>query len=170
VIHLTPLALKWSCHLPEPVIAKMTSTLATWERTPYADGSSQVPGSGVSCLGFICVVLDALYGRAGAPIFDLPADVGLTDPAVSKAAMRWFLERYSVERVGGLEIQPGDILVVSNGEAGTPDHLMLVGPRKNTLWHSTECVGVHYTGLALVAPANLHSIYRCTDRDLWLPN
>lgn len=170
MIQLVMLDLKWTPAPASVPADRLAKILATWENTPYGDVSDPKPGVSVSCLGFACVVLDALYGRAGEPILELPPDIGLGDPERARAAMRWFQRRYSVERVEGKEIQPGDLLVVTHGEASNPGHLMVVGPRKNTLWHSTETAHVHYTGMALVAPSRLHSIYRCTDRDQWQPN
>lgn len=171
VVH-RPLSLQWANPgTLEPQFARLASELARWEGTPYID-QDPVPGAqgGVSCFGFVCAVLDALYGRAGSTIVGLPRDIGLHDPETAKAAMKWFLARYPVERVQGLGMQPGDILVIGHGNAGSPGHVMLVGPRKNALWHSTEDVGVHYTGLSLPLGSTHHSTYRCTNRDQWLPN
>lgn len=167
-----PLVLSW-CQPPAlvPAAARLDQILTKWRGTPYVD-QQPVPGpqGGVGCFGFVCAVLDALYGREGAEIPGLPGDTGLNNPERAKAAMRWFLERYNVERVGDGSIEPGDIVVVTLGKTGAPGHVMLVGPRKNALWHTLRRLGVHYGGLSLPAPSTYHSTYRCKDRELWLTN
>lgn len=167
MISHTPLLLKW---VPFEV-PQLAGILESWEGTPYRD---QIPlrgaAGGCSCFGFVCVILDTLYGRPGKHLVGLPPDVSLHDPELARAAMRWFLTRYPAERIDSDEIQPGDIVVTSPGVAGVPGHVMLVGPRKNTLWHSVDEIGVHYTGMSLPEPGSYHSTYRCSDRGSWLNN
>lgn len=167
------LTLKWATSdTLQAQNARLGSILAHWEGTPYLD-QQPVAGAqgGVSCFGFVCAVLDALQGRAGETIVGLPPDIGLHDPETARAAMRWFLKRYAVAPVSGIGIQPGDILVIGHGKAVNPGHVMLVGPRKNALWHSTEDAGVHYTGLSLPRGSLHHSTYRMLNRETtWLPN
>jgi hypothetical protein len=171
IVH-RPLKLQWanSGLLPQ-IQAAFASELARWEGTPYRD-QQPVPGpdGGVSCLGFVCAVLDGLYGRPCETIIGLPPDIGLHDPEAAKRAMRFMLTRYPLQRVEGTGIEPGDVLVVGHGRTCAPGHVMLVGSRKNALWHSTEEIGVHYTGLSLAQNTAHHSTYRCSDRNQWLHN
>lgn len=175
VVH-RPLKLQWSDGgLAPATAALLADILAGWESTPYADQQpARGPSGGVSCFGLVCAALDALYGRPCETIVGLPRDSGLHNPEAARRAMHWFLRRYKVERVAGTNMQPGDLLVIGFGSDDDtelkPGHVMLVGPRRNTLWHSTEDIGVHYTGLSLPQGMGHHSTYRCTDRDQWLHN
>lgn len=163
-----PLRLMWQ---PEPVgfSARLTLILERWENVPYAD---QIPTKeGASCMGLSCAVLDELYGiDDGEHLVGLPPDVALKTPETARSAMRWFKERYEVERIEDGTIQPGDLVVVTPGNGNTPSHLLMVGPRKNTLWHTVEDLYVHYIGMSLPVTLKHHSTYRCKDRSSWARN
>ena len=168
VVH-HPLKLIWS-PTAAPT-ARLARELKRWQDTPYRD-QEPVPGraGGVSCFGFVCAMISSLYGYPPETLVGLPRDTGFHNPEGSKQAMRWFLERYNVERVEGNGFQPGDIIVIGYGAEKTPGHLMLAGDRRNCLWHAVEDIGVHFTGMSLPAGSSHHSTYRCKDRDQWLLN
>lgn len=150
------------------IAARFARILASWEWTRYLPGC-QAKGAtgGVDCVRFVAGVLDELYGFARVPIDRLPQDIALHRPKGARAAMRKILRIYSPhERVTGIAVQPADILVVGEPRGG-PGHAMIVGPRRNTLWHATP-IGVHYTGFGQYAGrAVVHEVYRMRDRARW---
>lgn len=86
------------------------------------------------------------------------------------AAMRMIANNFKpysrVEKSGIIE--PGDVIVVGpNG--GGPGHGMIVGPRKNTIWHSDTNVGVQFTGISFLwlTRQRIFRIYRYHRKDLW---
>lgn len=167
---LTPIRLKWG-PAPFDYSNRLTEILAKWEGTRYAD---QIPSkNGASCFGFICAVLDELDGtdgESGDHLVGLPSDIAFKTPDLARAAMKWFLTRYTAEPVTRGCIEPGDLLVTTSTSNRAPGHVMMVGPRENTIWHSTEAHGVHYIGMSLPSNTHLHSIYRIASRELWQPN
>ena len=86
----------------------------------------------------------------------------MNNPSKAREMMRHLLETFPKhERVNGREVQPGDILVV--GQRG-PGHAMIVGPRRNTIWHASA-THVHYTGWELPAHCKHFATYRLKGRD-----
>jgi len=148
------------------VAARFGSILSSWEWTRYLPGC-QRKGQGVDCVRFVAGVLDELYGFARAATDRLPQDIALHRPEGARAAMRKILRIYSPhERVTGISVQPGDIFVIGEPQGG-PGHAMIVGPRKNTLWHAT-LLGVHFTGFGQYAGlTTVHEVYRMRDRARW---
>ena len=152
---------------PEGATAvRLARILASWEGTRYLEGC-QGKAQGVDCVRFVAAVLDELYGFARVPTDRLPQDIALHRPGSARAAMRKILRIYSPnERVSGITTQPGDVFVIGEPDGG-PGHAMIVGPRKNTLWHATP-IGVHYTGWGQYAgQAVVHEVYRLSDRERW---
>lgn len=80
--------------------------------------------------------------------------------------MRQIMERYPRhEEVTDGWVEPGDVLVTGPRNGG-PGHMMIVGPRANTVWQASSD-HVHYTGLALPYTSKLFRVYRMCDRELW---
>jgi hypothetical protein len=165
---MIPMPLKWTEFEGDPRACKrLGAILDTWERTPYSENPGPNPkGIGVSCVGFLCGVLDELH-RAMDPIDypSLPRDLGMNNPSEARTTLRHMLEAFPKhDRVNVMSVQPGDILVV--GQAG-PGHAMIVGPRRNTIWHAGG-PSVHYTGWVLPPHSKLFAVYRLRNRDSWI--
>ncbi len=66
-------------------------------------------------------------------------------------------------------LQPGDLLVVGTNNGG-PGHLMIVGVRKNTIWHAGgRGARFDQTGWALGDGfERLFAVYRLEDRERWM--
>ncbi len=160
--------LKWTEFDGDPrAVKRLERILESWERTPYSESPGENPkGQGVSCIGFICGVLDEL-AVAAVPIDypHLPLDIGMNNPAGARSAMHALLGLFpDHERVNVMSVQPGDVLVVGQGG---PGHAMIVGPRRNTIWHAGG-PHVHYTGWVLPPHSKLFAVYRLLNRDSWI--
>jgi len=164
------LPLTWrEMSLPDPARQRSTEALAQaiykWTGTPYMAGQC-LPGVGVDCVRLICAILNDLRGHEVIPISTVPPDAALHNRETAIAAMRSLLKAYNPTKVENRMIEPGDILVVSYSGGG-PGHGMLVGPVKNTLYHS-DGRGVVKTGMALPCEfQRVHGIYRLPDRQDW---
>jgi hypothetical protein len=149
-------------------LSQIEKALERWRDTPYASGQRSA-GYGADCIGFACGAVDDVDGRPRASDPRVPADSCLHDPERSRAAVRRLLAVYEpwIEIPKGDPLQPLDFLVVGPAGGG-PGHVILVGPRRNTLWHCTLSAGVHQAGWALGTGYEiLHHAYRLGDRERW---
>lgn len=165
---MIPMPLKWTEFGGDPAaVERLGKILDSWEDTPYTESPGPEPkGVGVSCVGFLCGVMDELL-RVIEPIDypRLPRDLGMNNPAKARTTLRTVLEAFPEhERVNVMAVQPGDVLVV--GQAG-PGHAMIIGPRRNTIWHAGGS-HVHYTGWVLPPHSKLFAVYRLLDRNSWI--
>ena len=152
---------------------RLGSALETWKGTPYLSGQRR-RGIGGDCIGDIFGVIDDTDGRPRAQNPKLPADTSLHDRKSAYRAVvairRLYAPAERVRRVEGkLIVQPGDLLVVGTSDGG-PGHLMMVGVRKNTVWHATRSnAGFDMTGWALGDGfERLFAVYRLQDRERWM--
>ncbi len=146
---------------------RLTRILGEWERTPY-DTKFSEKQVGSSCAGFICRVLDELYGRSPTELLNIPNDISFHNRNGAMAGLKWFLQAYpEAQQVTDMKVQPGDI-IITQPEGGGPGHALIVGPRENTMWQTTDdIVGVHYTGLSVPSSYQLSAVFRFTDREKW---
>ena len=166
---MRPLHLKWADWDSDPAVLKrLSDILDSWERAPYREQASQhIPRTlGINCIGFVCLVLDEWRDAAGDSKMvwpnGLPSDLGMNNPTKAREMMRLLLAAFPEhERVNDGTAQPGDILVV--GQSG-PGHAMIVGPRRNTIWHASG-THVHYTGWVLPRHSTHFATYRLKGRD-----
>jgi cell wall-associated NlpC family hydrolase len=154
------------------VMARMEEVLQEWAGTPYRSGQ-KCKGVGADCIGFVFSIIDELDGRERAQSALLPPDAALHDRGGAfraVAAMRRLYapaERLRKPRGGKLELEPGDLLVVGTSKGG-PGHIMIVGPRRNTIWHTTVIPGAHQAGWALgTGYERIYAVYRLKDRHRW---
>jgi hypothetical protein len=148
-------------------LLEMENILLAWQGTEYGSGQ-RCRGSAADCIGFACGALDDIDGRSRARDPRVPADSCLHDPERSREAIRDLLAVYAPwEAVHG-PLQPFDA-VLAGPAGGGPGHVLLVGPRRNTLWHCSQALGVHQSGWAF-GPGyeSLHAAYRLGDRERWL--
>jgi hypothetical protein len=109
---------------------------------------------------FVCGVLDEFYGVKRTPSSPVPDDVQFHDRRRATRAVAWMRRAYPSYRVRGTVLQPTDVVVVGP-KLGGPGHVMLAGPRYNTLWHCNRGVGVVEAGLAFEQESQVvKAIYR----------
>lgn len=169
------LALTWA---PLPVELgnaqeRLEAALQAWAGTPYISGQ-RLCGVGCDCIGGVYGVIDEVDGRKRAQDPQLPPDTAMHDPTSAYRAVAAIRRLYSpaerLRRQGGiLVVQPGDQVVVGSNNGG-PGHLMLVGTRKNTLWHAAgRGARFEQTGWALGDGfERLFAVYRLGDRERWM--
>lgn len=146
---------------------RLARILGEWELTPY-DTKFADKGIGSSCAGFVCRVLDELYGQSKTDLPSIPTDISFHSPSGALASLKWFMRAFpQAKRIKDGWVQPGDVIITKPTHGG-PGHAMIVGPRENTLWQNIKGgVGVHFTGLYVSASEELHSVFRFTDREKW---
>jgi len=152
---------------------RLGEVLESWKGTPYISGQ-RLRGVGADCIGSVFGAIDELDGRPRAQDPSLPADTALHNPRAAYKAVAAIRRIYApAERLrcphGRLSVQPGDLLVVGTSKGG-PGHLMIVGARKNTVWHaSNSASGFCQTGWALGDGfERLFAVYRLGDRERWV--
>lgn len=153
----------WEPHPDSESAATLMRILESWDGTKYAPGQ-QCRGVAVDCVGFVGGVLDELTGRH-TPIETLPPDTAFHAPDTALAGALRLRELYQPNddvTAGGV-IQPGDVLV-TGPRLGGPMHAMIVGPQRNTVWHSSgKCV--HRVGTGVIAAiGRVFMVYRLCDR------
>lgn len=147
---------------------RLDKILASWEYTPYSSSIiKQGPSGGVYCTAFVARVLDELFGRDPTPMPDIPHDASMHNPKKARAALRWFFRSYPGSfEVKNLEVEPGDVIITGPVNGG-PGHALIVGPRPNTMWQA-DGNRVHYTGMFLPEPYELHEVRRFYQREEWV--
>lgn len=141
----------------------------SWIGTPYLPGQ-RVKHMGVDCVQLIGGVLDELY-RAPVATF-IPRQPQNSGPHFPKAGFRTakaIREQIMSEVARDGQIEPGDI-VVTRGVADPRawrrlGHVLIAGPRKGTLLHSINHVGVCWTSVEGV-PGILR-VYRPLNKEVW---
>ncbi len=161
---------KWN-PLPEeltPLYKKLQELFDSWRFTPYLEGSCAIQ-EGVDCVRWICYgIVDQLFGYKRIINAKLPSDACFHSPKHCFAAMKILKESYDpLIRVPYSELQPGDLLV-SGPLHGGPGHLMMVGPRPNTIWHTSIICGVTMTGMLPPFGYRFFRAWRFAERSKWL--
>lgn len=131
---------------------RMGRVLAGWVGTQYMSGQG-TKGVAADCLGFVCGVIDELAGVDRAQCPDVPPDAAFHSPKTAYRALARVRRRYNPCRRlraegGQMRVRPGDIVIAGSGSSG-PAHAMIVGPRRNTIWHCYPGTGVVQTGISL---------------------
>lgn len=146
---------------------RLARILGEWERTPY-DPKFSKKGVGASCTGFICRVLDELYRKEPTELPNIPNDIGFHNRAGAIAGLKWFMRIFpATERLAIGKVEPGDVVITEPTDGG-PGHALIIGPRENTMWQTTDdIVGVHYTGLFVPSSSQLSAVFRFKDRETW---
>jgi hypothetical protein len=113
-----------------------------------------LPYSRMNCATFIVFILNSLCGETRFPIDEVPEKI-------EKATFRdWlnFFRAFRIKKNESIIANPGD-LIFTGPYAEPLNHFMIVGWKRNTLWHSTEGPGVHYTGFGFLS--GQQSSYSC---------
>jgi len=132
----------------EEVTGRLETILKSWKGTPYSRGQ-RCKGMGVDCVRFICSVLDELEGLEPRPPRSLPADESLKYPKSARASIKRLLAPFRpYYTITDKRVEPGDVLV-TGPIAGGPGHVIIVGPRKGTVWQAVR-PRVHITGMGYV--------------------
>lgn len=152
---------------------RLGRALGAWSGTPYLSGQ-RLCQIGCDCIGGVFGVIDAVDGRQRAQNPSLPADAALHSPRTAYRAVvairRIYEPASRLRRVDGrLHVQPGDLLIVG-ASGGGPGHLMIVGVKKNTVWHAAgRGARFEQAGWALgTGYERLFAVYRLDDRDRWI--
>ncbi len=148
--------------------ARMEKILAGWEGTTYMSGQ-QLKGEKADCIGFVFGVVDELYGRPSPTRDVLPPDTSMHSREKAIGTMRTLRRLYAPNTpVADGSLEPGDIIVTGHVQGG-PGHVMIVGPRRNTLWHCNEGIGARQTGIGFISGHQIiYGVYRFDDREKWL--
>lgn len=144
------------------ILGRLAAVLDRWRGTPYMHGQCYV-GAGVDCVRFVVAVLDELFAVDGDPIPVLPGDTSWHDPAGARRVLRLVAKRYAYTRAGEI-VEPGDVAILDRPD-GTPQHIVIVGPRPHTIWHADRGVGVVEAGLGRVKTARA---WRVLDKTAWV--
>ena len=150
------------------VSKRLEHILRSWEGTGYIPGQRS-RGVAADCVGFVTGVLDELDGRERGRTGDIPPDAAFHSPLKAWGAIARLRRLYKPCKAWrGNVLEPADIVVVGP-TGGGPAHIMLVGPRPNTLWHCSSPFGVKQAGWALEEGREiLHIVYRLADRRRWV--
>lgn len=138
--------IRWEQGAPISVIReRLTPALEGWRGTPWAEGQ-RVRGVASMCFGFVCGVLDELFGKR-LPDEDVPLDAEMRTRKSALAAMLRVRRFYRPNRVVREPfVWPGDVVVM--GPDGRASHAAIVGPRPDELWETTRGSEVGPTHLA----------------------
>lgn len=147
---------------------RLLSVLESWDGTRYMSGQ-QCKGVHSDCIGFAFGVVDEMYGRPSPDRTVLPPDTSMHSREKAIGCMKTLRRLYAPNwPVTDGSLEPGDV-VVTGATHGGPGHVMLVGPRRNTLWHCNQGIGVKFTGIGFVQGAQtIYGVYRFDDREKWL--
>lgn len=150
----------------QAVSERALDILEGWEGTPYISGQDRCQ-TGADCIGFGFRVIDELYRREPLCRPKLPPDTAMHNRIEAARTMHRLRKLYATtERVRTPYLQPLDLIVVGP-KGGGPGHLILVGPRRNTLWQAIK-PEVCWTGWALPDEWRIFRIYRFQDRERWI--
>lgn len=160
------------CVWPNPSLSwavqqRIDSALSGWAGTPYGSGQ-QCKGEGVDCIRYLAAFVDEMYGHKRCPTERLPQDYSMHTRAGAISVMRKILRIYpEMKKVPGTTLEPGDVVVVGPKEGG-PSHCLIVGAKKNTMWHAANNTGVCMTGWGLMRDQQkIFRVYRFKDRHVW---
>lgn len=142
---------------------RLAAEILPWDGTRYAKGQS-VRSVAANCVGFFVRVYEGLYGLDRWRIPTVADDAAFHSPPTARRALRALIEHFrpfiigrSVVSPGGepVNVSPGDV-IVSGPHRGGPGHVLIVGWRRNTMWHAASPSGVHMTGMTIPQ----HAVYR----------
>lgn len=159
----------WQPHPSPTVSIALARELGRWVRTPYAEGQG-VAGleGGTDCVRFVGAVLDAVRGRPRTPVRALKRGAAQNDPKAAAELMADLVEVFhpmSSSRDGTVE--PGDVLVLGL-QGGGPQHLLIAGPRRWSLWEARPPV-VAASSKARIEAADVQvlRVLRADDKADW---
>ena len=141
--------IRWDEGEPLPIIGeRLRPVLESWRGTPWAEGQ-RVRGVAAMCFGFVCGVLDELFGLR-LPDELVPRDAQMRRRRGALAAMLRVRRFYRPNRVVlGPVVWPGDVVVM--GPDGRAAHAAIVGPNPDELWETTRGASVRPTHLAALS-------------------
>ena len=155
---MIPIPLNWTPSQDERVEAYLNVVLGSWEGTRCADGVA-LKGTRANCATFIWALLAELCHMRDLPEFTFQMGAVFHNAKPGLAAMKRFVDTFPIEPLDGEDVQPGDVIMAGLCHGG-PSHLMMVGTRKNTVWHSTHA-GVCFGGWVLPDDTQYQATYRC---------
>ena len=143
--------------------------LARWHRTPYAEGQG-VPGrdGGTDCVRFVGGVLDSVRGRPRTPVRALRRGAAQHDQVAAAELMADLIEVFQpMTAVRDGTYEPGDVVVLGLGGGG-PQHLLIVGPIRWSLWEAGPS-GVLPAGSTrlIMSGVDVLRVYRPDDKAGW---
>lgn len=142
---------------------RLQGILDSWLGTRYMAGASR-RGSATDCVRFVVGVLDELYRISGPAVHRRPPNLSLGSSRKAYETVRMLRHRYPSRVLrGNVSLEPGDAVVTRVGKG--PGHVLLVGPRPNTLWHAIQGSGVCETGLGSLC--NVQRVYQFQEKYRW---
>lgn len=150
-----------------PIIAPWTDRLhhelEHWRGTRYAEGSG-CRGRASDCVGFVAAVMDRLHGVTAPLIRPVAQDTAMHSRELARAAALTLASRYPHVRIESGEIEPGDVLVLTNGLG--PGHVMIADFDPVIAWHCTRGAGV-VTGSVAGHLDRIDHVLRSTEKPRW---
>jgi hypothetical protein len=150
-------------------VQALARELARWLRTPYAEGQG-VPGrdGGTDCVRFVGGVLDSVRGRPRTPVRALRRGAAQHDHAAAAALMADLVELFvPMTAVRDGTYEPGDVVVLGLGGGG-PQHLLLAGPARWSLWEAGPSGVLPSSAARLTAPGvAVLRVWRPEDKGAW---
>lgn len=164
-LYISEAPLRW--YRTPIAVGRIERALESWRETRYGSGQ-RCRGILADCLGFAFGVIDDVDGRPRAQCSSFPPDVSFHDPRLARRSLALLRRLYEpCQRLRDGLLQPMDVVVVGPSGGG-PGHVMLVGYRRNTLWHCARESGVCESGWSLPGEYRLIAAYRMSDRQRWL--
>lgn len=140
---------------------RIGEVLEPWRDTPFMAGQ-QVRGGGADCIRFVVAVLAELYHEESKVSVPWMPDVS--------DRRNWLLaselqHRFPNRPLRGSTVllEPGDVVMVGTGG---PSHVLIVGPRPNSLWHAVQGAAVVETGIGVLDHAL--RAWRMMEKQNWL--
>ena len=154
----TPIPRNWRPSRDDRIDSYLDTVLSSWKGTPSEDGIA-VKGTRANCATFIWALLVELNHMRRMRQFSFRMNDVLHRPGPGMRALQLFLRTFPLRRISGRNVRPVDFMIAGLRHGG-PAHLMVVGTRRNTVWHSTHA-GVCQGGWVLPNDMIFMRVYRC---------
>lgn len=155
---------RWKGLSPE-LNTRVEEVCESWRGTQYGRGQ-KCKGVAADCFRSIFGALDDLFGRVILELPNIPHDAAFHSPKTALRALEEVEPQVpGVFRADTNEFNPGDVIIVG---PNSPAHAMMVGGRRNVLWHCSNSTGWKPTGMG--SSLAIFRRYSFTDeaRSQWL--
>lgn len=135
-------------------LVEFREELESWIGTPFAEGARSKQG-GADCINFVFAILDYIYRfDRPTPLPKLPAQCGYNNPSLALKGLKRALDCYKPDTIWDHLlpistlpdfVQPADVIIIKKSE-DQPAHVLIAGPRINTMWHCDMVPGMDDNG------------------------